>query len=143
MVLFHMVVSADLSYYLCIIAGANWRATDRRCSMAGWMTGEMRALLGLWGAADLQAQLNVVVRKKVVYQKIAGDMNELGYHHTHSYVHIHIDSTSLLTALDGLASLAQLLMKALSLSPVEYFPMHSCNVKHLQPSFTIVSVLIP
>ena len=27
--------------------------------MADWMTGETRALLGLWGAADEQAQLNV------------------------------------------------------------------------------------
>ena len=32
--------------------------------MAGWMTEETRALLGLWGAADAQAQLNVRSIKK-------------------------------------------------------------------------------
>ena len=51
---------------------------DRSCIMAGWTTEETRALLGLWGTADVQAQLNVVSRKKVVYQMIATDMNELG-----------------------------------------------------------------
>ena len=51
--------------------------------MAGCTTEETRALLGLWGAADVQAQLNVVSKKKVVYQKIANDMNQLGNHHTY------------------------------------------------------------
>ena len=32
--------------------------------MADWTNEEMRALLGLWGAADVKAQLNVVSRKK-------------------------------------------------------------------------------
>ena len=53
-------------------------------AMAGRTIEETRALLGLWGAADAQTQLNVVSRKKLVYQKIATDMNELGYHHTGS-----------------------------------------------------------
>ena len=39
-------------------------------------------MLGLWGAADVQAQLNVVSRKKLVYQKIATEMSELGYRQT-------------------------------------------------------------
>ena len=51
--------------------------------MADLMTEETRALLGLWGAADVKAQLNVVSRKKVVYQKIANDTNKLGYRHTY------------------------------------------------------------
>ena len=50
--------------------------------MAGWTNEETRALVGLWGAADVQAQLNVVSRKKIVYQKIAAEMNELGNRHT-------------------------------------------------------------
>ena len=37
--------------------------------MAGWTTEGMRALLGLRGAADVQAQLNVVSRKKVVHER--------------------------------------------------------------------------
>ena len=69
MVLFHMVyiVSADLTYYLyIIITMCIWACNGKICSMAGWMTEEMRALLGLWGAADVQAQLNVVQEKSSV-----------------------------------------------------------------------------
>ena len=51
---------------------------DKSCSMAGWTTEETRALLGLCGAADVQVQLNVISRKKLVYQTIATDVNELG-----------------------------------------------------------------
>ena len=38
--------------------------------MAGsyWTNEETKALLGIWGAANVQAQLNVVSRKKVVYE---------------------------------------------------------------------------
>ena len=39
--------------------------------MAGsyWTNEKTKALLGFWGAANMQAQLNVVSRKKVVYEK--------------------------------------------------------------------------
>ena len=49
--------------------------------IAGWRNEETRDLVGLCGAADIQAQLNVVSKKKVIYQKIAAEMNELGYLH--------------------------------------------------------------
>ena len=40
--------------------------------MAGsyWTNEETKALLRIWGAANVQAQLNVVSRKKVVYESI-------------------------------------------------------------------------
>ena len=96
---------------ILIITMVYGRATDRRCSMAGWTTEQMRALLGLWGAADLQAQLNVVSRKKVVYQKIATYMNELGYHHTHVYTY---QQYQLVDCTRRASSLARLLIKFLT-----------------------------
>ena len=40
--------------------------------MAGsyWTSEETKDLLGIWGAANVQAQLNVVSRKKVVYERV-------------------------------------------------------------------------
>ena len=40
--------------------------------MAGsyWTNEETKALLGIWGAANVQAQLNVVSRKKVVCERV-------------------------------------------------------------------------
>ena len=40
--------------------------------MAGsyWTNGETKAFLGIWGAANVQAQLNVVSRNKVVYERV-------------------------------------------------------------------------
>ena len=52
--------------------------------MAGsyWTIEETKALLGIWSAANVQAQLNVVSRKKVVYERVATALVELGYEHT-------------------------------------------------------------
>ena len=65
---------------------------ERSCY--GWLDerGD-EGLAGLWGAADVQAQLNVVSRKKVVYQKIATEMNELGYRHTREQCKTKIKNT--------------------------------------------------
>ena len=43
--------------------------------MAGsyWTNEETKALLGIWGAANVQAQLNVVSRKKVVESVFIGN----------------------------------------------------------------------
>ena len=39
--------------------------------MAGsYWTNEETKALGIWGAANVQAQLNVVSRKKVVYERV-------------------------------------------------------------------------
>ena len=38
---------------------------------AGCSNKETRALLGVWGAADVQSQLDGVVRNKTIYEKIA------------------------------------------------------------------------
>ena len=51
--------------------------------MAGeWTTAETRALLGVWGAADVQSQLDRVVRNKTIYERIAKDLQALGYNRT-------------------------------------------------------------
>ena len=49
---------------------------------AGWSSDETKALLGIWGAADVQSQLDGIVRNKVIYQKVATALAELGYEHT-------------------------------------------------------------
>ncbi len=46
---------------------------------AGWSVDETRALLGIWVATDIQSQLDGVARNRVVYQKIATALAELGY----------------------------------------------------------------
>ena len=52
--------------------------------MAGsyWNIEETKALLGFWGAANVQTQLNVVSHKKVVYERVATALVELGNEHT-------------------------------------------------------------
>ena len=55
---------------------AELRALDPRyellVQMAGsyWTNEETKALLRIWGAANVQVQLNVVSRKKVVYKRV-------------------------------------------------------------------------
>ena len=51
-----------------------------RVAMAGpWSAEETKALLDVWGADSVQGHLNGVVRNRVVYQKVANSMMELGY----------------------------------------------------------------
>ena len=49
---------------------------------AGWNAAEKRALIGILGAADVQRQLDGVVRNKTIYERIARDLQALGYSHT-------------------------------------------------------------
>ena len=44
--------------------------SNPRCACAPRVNEEMKALLGIWGAANMQAQLNVVSCKKVVYERV-------------------------------------------------------------------------
>ena len=54
-----------------------------RCRMAtGWCTEETRTLLGIWGAADVQGQLDRIVRIQAIYEKIAAGMRDAGYERT-------------------------------------------------------------
>ena len=46
----------------------------------GWTAAETRAFLGVWEAADVQSQLDRVVRNRAVYEKIARNLQALGYH---------------------------------------------------------------
>ena len=41
-----------------------------------------KALLGIWGDADIQNQLDGIVKNKAIYQKVAIAMAELGYSRT-------------------------------------------------------------
>ena len=48
---------------------------------AGWTAAEMRALIGVWGAADVQRQLDGVVRNRTIYERVTRDLHALGYSH--------------------------------------------------------------
>ena len=49
---------------------------------AGWSLEERKALVGIWGAGDVQGQLDGVSRNKSVYQNIEAAMRDLGCHRT-------------------------------------------------------------
>ena len=46
---------------------------------AGWSNEETKTLVSIWGEANVQNQLDGVVRNKVVYEKIAVEMGKLGF----------------------------------------------------------------
>ena len=46
----------------------------------GWRDDETKALIGLWG--DVQEELYAVTRNRVVYERVAVRMNELGFDRT-------------------------------------------------------------
>ena len=46
---------------------------------AGWCAEETKALVGIWGEAEVQQALDGVVRNKTIYQKVATALNALGY----------------------------------------------------------------
>ena len=48
----------------------------------GWSNEETRALLGIWGAAEVQNQLDGIIRNRVIYEKIAASLSKLGYERT-------------------------------------------------------------
>ena len=43
-----------------------------------WSEAELKALIGIWGEADVQAQLDSAVRNKFVFKHIAKEMMKLG-----------------------------------------------------------------
>uniref|UniRef100_A0A1X7V8M3 Myb/SANT-like DNA-binding domain-containing protein n=1 Tax=Amphimedon queenslandica TaxID=400682 RepID=A0A1X7V8M3_AMPQE len=43
---------------------------------------DVRALIDIWGDADVQQQLDSVSRNRHIYEKISTDLNNLGYHKT-------------------------------------------------------------
>ena len=46
---------------------------------AGWSVEETRALVGVWGQANIQEQLDGVMRNRTIFEMIAREMGELGY----------------------------------------------------------------
>ena len=64
-------------------AGEQIRAGVKPDEMAcGWSPDATRALIGVWGEANIQKQLDGVARNKHVYEKISTSMRELGYEKT-------------------------------------------------------------
>ena len=49
---------------------------------SGWTSDETRALLGVWGEADVQSQLDGVSRNHVIFEKIATSLREMGHNKT-------------------------------------------------------------
>ena len=49
---------------------------------SGWSAEETRSLISLWGEANVQSQLDGVSRNRVIYERIARDMDSLGYERT-------------------------------------------------------------
>ena len=49
---------------------------------AGWSTQETKTLVSIWGEADVQSQLDGVIRNKVIYEKISRKMEAAGYPRT-------------------------------------------------------------
>lgn len=47
---------------------------------SGWSEEETAALIEVWGAADVQKQLDSVTRNKHIYQNISKDLERLGYY---------------------------------------------------------------
>ena len=47
-----------------------------------WSMEETKALLGAWGATDVQSQLDGVTQNRVVYQKIESALSKCGYQRT-------------------------------------------------------------
>ena len=43
---------------------------------AGWSNDETKALLGIWGASEVQSQLDRVVRNRTIYEKVAPQLRE-------------------------------------------------------------------
>ena len=43
---------------------------------AGWSNDETKALLGIWGASEVQSQLDGVVRNRTIYEKVAAQLRE-------------------------------------------------------------------
>ncbi len=44
-----------------------------------WSDNEIKTVIAIWGATDLQQQLDGAVRNKVIYEKIAQEMKKKGY----------------------------------------------------------------
>ena len=54
----------------------------KMAASVGWSVEETRALLGVWGDANVQSQLDGVVSNKIIYEKIVAALHELGYERT-------------------------------------------------------------
>ena len=58
------------------------RPTVEAMAGTGWSVKEMRALISLWGQADVQSQLDGVTRNRRIYEQIARDLDDLGWERT-------------------------------------------------------------
>ena len=49
---------------------------------AGWTTEETRALVGVWGQANVQSELDGVTRNRSIYARISKELGAVGYEKT-------------------------------------------------------------
>ena len=49
---------------------------------AGWSVEETRALVSVWGHANVQSELDSVIRNRVIFERISKELAELGYERT-------------------------------------------------------------
>ena len=61
-----------------------------------WSTGEMKVLLDVWGADNVQHHLDGIVQNQAIYQKVASSVSELGYKRMWQQVLLLSDSHSFL-----------------------------------------------
>ena len=59
-----------------------WSELPSVSATALWTEEETRALVGVWGAEDVQSQLDGVARNKEIFEKIASSLANHGYHRT-------------------------------------------------------------
>ncbi len=68
-------------------AGSMWFRDSKESKSEGrtmnrgtyWSDKEIKTVIAIWGATDLQQQLDGAVRNKVIYEKIAQEMKRKGY----------------------------------------------------------------
>ena len=49
---------------------------------AGWTTEETRALVGVWGQANVQSELDGVTQNRSIYARISKELGAVGYEKT-------------------------------------------------------------
>ena len=49
---------------------------------SGWTTEETRALVGVWGQANVQSELDGVTRNRSIYARISKELGAVGYEKT-------------------------------------------------------------
>lgn len=74
-----MSIECELSARWRVLIRSIAVATMEKPSSSGWSSEATRALIGIWGQADVQSKLDSVKRNKDIFQQIAKELADLGY----------------------------------------------------------------